>query len=232
MNYLWDTIIKAKNAGVDVNEITYRVAKEYSAYMEMSFVDMNIIMNKDMEREVEINPYYRFYDIFKNMFDIENMEDVQVREELFDWMMHLIGSVDIKHGMNRQEFFRRFVQSDIEQGFFGEAAKESFTYFSQFEKEYITNQIVNLYKLDSPISILRKVVNYVFKYSYVYVNNIDKPEILIYAGIKKLEQYIQKMNFILDVFLPLGYEYRVYWDKHFGIIGKTATMRVDSIVLY
>lgn len=232
MNYLWDTIIKAKQAGVDINEITYQVAKEYSAYMEMSFQDMNILMNPEMDKTVEINPYYRFYSIFKEMFDPDNIEDMAVRNELFDWMIHLIGSIDVNLGMNKQEFFRRFVEADIERGAFGTSVKESFAYFKPLEKEYITNQIVNLYRQNVPINILRKVVNFVFKYSYVYVNNMDKPEILIYAGVKKLEQYIEKMNFILEVFLPLGYEYRIYWDKHFGIIGKTATMRVDSIVLY
>lgn len=232
MNYLWDTIIKAKQAGVDLGELKYQVAKEYSAYMEMSFQDMNVLMSPDMEKAVEINPYYRFFNIFKEMFDVDNFEDVEVREELFDWLMHLIGDIDVNLGMNKQEFFRRFVERDIEQGAFGISAKESFAYFKPLEKEYITNQIVNLYRLNAPVNILRKVVNFVFKYSYVYVNNVDKPEILIYAGVKELEQYIEKMNFILEVFLPLGYEYRIYWDKHFGIIGRTATMRVDSIVLY
>lgn len=232
MNYLWDTIIKAKHAGVDLGEIRYQVAKEYSAYMEMAFQDMNTLMEPDMDKVVEINPYYRFFNIFKNMFDMDNMEDVEVRNELFDWMIHLIGSIDVNMGMNKQEFFRRFVQAEIERGDFGEEAKESFSYFTELEKEYVTSQIVNLYKLDAPVNLLRKIVNYVFKYSYVYVNNLDRPEILIYAGVKKREQYIQKMNFILEVFLPLGYEWRIYWDKHFGIIGKAATMKVDSIVLY
>lgn len=232
MNYLWDTIIKAKRAGVDVDEITFQPAVSYSAYMEMAFDDINIIMSKDMEKVIDVNPYYRFFDIFKEMFDINNMEDKEVRNELFDWLIHLIGSIDINLGMNRQELFRRFAKRDIEEGRFGDNAKHSFTYFTPLEKEYITNEIVNLYHLNAPVNILRKVVNYVFKYSYVYVNNIDKPEILIYAGMKKMEQYIEKMNFILEVFMPLGYEYRIYWDKHFGIIGKTATMRVDSIVLY
>lgn len=232
MNYLWDTIIKAKQAGVNLDEITYRAAKEYSAYMEMSFQDMNVLMNPDMDKTVEINPYYRFFDIFKNMFDLDNMEDVEVRNELFDWMIHLIGSIDISLGMNKQEFYRRFIQDDIERGSFGDEAKDSFSYFTQKEKEYVTRQMAELYQLNAPIHLLRKIIHFVFRYSYVYVNNLDKPEILIYAGVKKLEQYIQKMNFILEMFLPLGYEYRIYWDKHFGIIGRAATMKVDSIVLY
>lgn len=232
MNYLWDTIIKAQHAGVNVDEITFKVAQSYSAYMEMAFEDINTLMEKDMEKTVDINPYYRFFEIFKEMFDVENMEDITVRNEVFDWMIHLIGSIDVNMGMNKQEFFRRFVQRDIENEYFGQNVKENFSFFTQFEKEYVTSQIVNLYKLNSPINILRKVVNYVFKYSYVYVNNVDKPEILIYAGVKKLEQYIHKMDFIIEVFLPLGYEYRIYWDKHFGIIGKEVTMKVDSIVLY
>ncbi|SFR97439.1 hypothetical protein [Anaeromicropila populeti] len=232
MNYLWDTVIKARQAGIDIDEFRFSPAKRYSPYMEMAFDDLNIPIEADMEKEIEINPYYRFHKIFKTMFDIENYDDVKIRGELFDWIIHLIATVDINMGLNMQEFYRRFIDHDIRSGVFGEIAKERWNYFNLFEQEYITNKLIDLYKLNTPVLMLKKVIHFVFQDSYVYVNNIDKPEILIYAGVKKITKYVEKMEFIKEMFLPLGYLCRIYWDKHFGIIGKEATMKMDHIVLY
>ena len=57
MNYIWDIIIKARQLGIDETKIKFIAAKSYSPYMELSNENINF---KDIEQEVELNPYYRF----------------------------------------------------------------------------------------------------------------------------------------------------------------------------
>lgn len=230
MNYIWDTIIRAKQRGIDIDKIHFKLAQRYSAYMEMSFDSINEIIEEDME--VEINPYYRFYSIFKNMFSVEQEEDEQIKAELFDLCVHLLAKIDVNTGMNQQEFFRLFVEQDIERGVFGKRAAVCWQSFEAREKEFISNHIVFLYKLGQPIYILKNVIGYIFPNSYLYINNIEKKEILVYAGVKKKEVYENKLRFLRTVFLPLGYDMRIYWDKHLGIIGMAETMQIGQIVLY
>ena len=65
MNYIWDIIIKARQLGIDETKIKFIAAKSYSPYMELSNENINF---KDIEQEVELNPYYRFFEIFKYFF--------------------------------------------------------------------------------------------------------------------------------------------------------------------
>ena len=41
-----------------------------------------------------------------------------------------------------------------------------------------------------------------------------------------------KMQFVKDMFLPIGFELRIFWQYHFGIIGIDATMKLDEMALY
>lgn len=235
MNYIWDTVIKAEKLGIDEKQIRFVLAKEYSPYMEMSFLSLNeLLQNEDITREiaVEVNPYYRFHEIFKNMFTLEYDEDRGLKEELFDWLVHLLVKVDVNHGMNLREFLKRFIEEEILDKDFGEDMKEYWSSFDREQKEFISSKIVELYHLGRPIHTLKEVVAYVFHDSYVYTNNIDKAELLIYAGKRQKEVYEKQMNFIIKMFLPLEYSHRIYWSNHFGIIGMDETMCVNKIALY
>jgi len=66
MNYIWDHAIKALQQGVDQDDIFYRYGQPFSPYMELSFIDIN---ETKPQIEVEINPYYRYYSIFKELFE-------------------------------------------------------------------------------------------------------------------------------------------------------------------
>ena len=62
MNYIWDTIIKAKRLGIEKERLKFQLAKEYSPYMEMAFFALNEIFAneaEDGEILIEVNPYGR-----------------------------------------------------------------------------------------------------------------------------------------------------------------------------
>lgn len=235
MNYVWDTVIKARRLGINENRLYFTIAKEYSPYMEMSFQAINeLLVNEDpaKEVEVEINPYYRYHEIFKNMFSLEYDEDKELKEEIFNWCIHLLAKVDVNHGLNLREFLRIFVEEEIEAGRFGEDMTEYWQEFSLEQKEFVAHKIIDEYHLGHQIHSLKEAITYVFPDSYIYTNHLEKSEILIYAGKKQREKYEKQMEFLKKMFLPLEYSCRVYWSKHFGIIGVNETMTVGKIALY
>ena len=64
MNYIWELTIKAIQKGIDESDIFYIIGQPFSAYMELSMECMN---EKEIPQNVEINPFYRYFDIFKQL---------------------------------------------------------------------------------------------------------------------------------------------------------------------
>lgn len=235
MNYIWDTIIKARKLGIGKNRLRFLLAKEYSPYMEMSFFDLNEILANEVEDGeifIEVNPYYRYHEIFKNMFTLDYDKERRVKEEMFDWCIHLLAKVDVNHGLNLREFLRIFIQREIMQGSFGEEMAEYWEAFNVEQKEYVAHKIIEEYHLGHQITTLKEAITYIFPDSYIYTNHIDKSELLVYAGKKKKIRYEQQMKFLEKMFLPLEYGFRVFWSNHFGILGMDETMSVGKIALY
>lgn len=231
MNYIWDMLIKAENAGISKEKVTFKAAKVYSPYMELAFDELNS-MFLDGFLEVEINPYYRFFDIFKNLFPPDYMEQESLRNVLFDLLIHHLADTDAYMGMNKQEFYKRFIRDDIENNCFGLQMEKKFDVFNKAEKQFLLNNIIRLYELGESLQLLKEAIKGIFKRSSIYINTQDKDEILIYLGEKRNQAKSQKITFLLDFFLPVKYTIRIYWDKHFGIINAEETMRIDEIMLY
>lgn len=231
MNYIWDALIMAKRKNIDIKELTFRLADIYSPYLElaMSYINFEIT---DNTKEIEVNPFYRLGLIFNRMFEPDNTEYTELREELLNCMLHYINNIDIYSGMNKNEFMRMYIKRDIESGYFGEKLKEKWSVFSLDEQETITTQMINMYQTGSSVEVVRKAILGVFHDGYVYFNTVKKNELLIFLGIVELDIYKAKIDFIIELFMPIDFEYKIYWSRHFGIIGNDELMKEDSIVLY
>lgn len=231
MNYIWDTLIKARRKQIDISDLNFRLADIYSPYLELAMSDINFQLSTGVN-ELEVNPFYRFEHIFSRMFSPDNDELVELRSELLNCMLRYIYNIDIYAGMNNHEFMRLYIKRDIENGCFGEEIQDNWKLFDIDEQDTIINQMINMYKTGSSIEVARMAILGVFHDGYVYFNNVTGNEILIFAGIKEREIYKSKMDFLIEMFLPLDFKYKIYWSKHFGIIGNDELMIEDSIVLY
>ena len=81
MNYLWEAVFMADGQGIPRERIRFLAAKDYSAYMEVSHMFLNQDAFDD-DCRLEVNPYYRFYDIFKELYQPEMREFLSLRESL------------------------------------------------------------------------------------------------------------------------------------------------------
>ncbi|NLD47641.1 MAG: iron-dependent peroxidase [Clostridiaceae bacterium] len=229
MNYVWDIIIKARQLEIPEKNITFLLARSYSPYMELSNEDINF---SDIDKEVEVNPYYRFFEIFRDMFDINYSWDIEFREVLFDITMHFLSEIDVIQGMSRREYYIRFIREDIERGIFGEEIAEGFCLFDKEEKYVLAQNILRLYITGEALYLFKDTVRRIFKNSTIYANYETKDELLFYIPYTENAINLAKIELLKELFLPIKFRTEIYWKEHFGIIGIDDTMRIDKIALY
>ncbi|TKH40793.1 iron-dependent peroxidase [Paenibacillus sp. FSL R10-2782] len=229
MNYVWDLLMRAREQELDVNSFRFVPAVSYSPYMELSLTELN---TSELEQVVEINPYYRFYSIFRDLFPPDAEEYLELRESLFDIMMHFLAETDLYQGMNRREYHIQFVQRDIENGIFGPKVKESFAQLNREEQDAIAEGLLRLYETGEAVHLLKETMRRVFHRSIIYTNCEEKDELLIYIGQKETQLSRIKADLILDLFLPARFTIELYWTRHFGILEADPTMKIDAIALY
>nr|WP_106780327.1 iron-dependent peroxidase [Lysinibacillus timonensis] len=229
MNYIWDLVIKAENDGFDKKDLYFKPATVYSPYLELSYENLNTQL---IEFDVEINPYYRFHSIFHQLLDINTTGNEELKSTLFDIVTHLLAEIDVMQGMNKREFYIRFLIEDIESGAFGDEVQNQFFYFTRLEKEQIAINLLRLYETGEAVYLLKDTVSKMFPKSICYANCNESDELLIYIGQKETEKAWAKIQLILNLFLPVFFQVDIYWEAHFGIIDVEETMRIDHIALY
>ncbi|HYH05099.1 MAG TPA: iron-dependent peroxidase [Bacillota bacterium] len=229
MNYIWDLVIRAHHAGVPKEKITFALAKTYSPYMELSNENLNF---RQVEPRVEINPYYRFYEIFKDLFNINNHEDVELRNTLLDIAIHFLTDINLIQGMNKTEYYQRFIQSEIQRGLLGPEIQAKFGLLTEAEQIVVTENYYRLLITGEMLYLLKDTVRQIFKSSTIYVNYETTNELLFFIACEKSDLNEEKLALIKELFLPLKFSTLTYWKDHFGVIGMDETMKIDNIALY
>ena len=229
MNYIWDYVINAERNGIPQRKLRFLMAQVYSAYMELSPTILNF---REIEPEIEINPYYRFYEIFRDFFHPDNQEDVELRKALFNMAIHFLADIDRRLGMTKTEYYLRFILTDIKEGRLGAKMSRAIPQFNLDEQEIIAGNIYRLYRTGAMIDLLKDTIIKIFPRTIIYVNYEVRDEILLFLEYEPSEVNQIKVDAILEVFLPLRFRTEIYWDYHFGIIGNEEAMKVDSIAIY
>jgi hypothetical protein len=229
MNYIWDLVIRACQSGIPQAKLKFVPAKIYSPYMELSHAHLNFTQ---VEQEIEINPYYRFYEIFKDLFNINNDEDQEFRRVLLDVTIHFLTGIDLRQGMNKTEYYLRFILREIAAGVFGAAIKKDFNLFSPAEQVILAENIYRLLITGELLYLLKETFRRIFTNSTIYANYETTNELLFFIDYEKTDLNLAKLNLINELFLPLQFKTVIYWKDHFGVIGADETMHIDHIALY
>ena len=121
MNYAWEAALMADRMGIPREKVMYIPAGDGSPYTEVVQEDINGIPFG--ETGVGINQLYRFGMIFADICSLNHMEFEQGREMLFRAFLQYMVQLDLRQGMDRQEYAARFLLQDILQGMYGKDAK-------------------------------------------------------------------------------------------------------------
>ena len=107
MQYIWEVVLAAEKNGIREADLQYEVPEVRSPYLEVSFYDLN---TQTVEQTaVEVNPFYRFFDIFSGVLDINQKEYKKTKEIFVDAVFHeAVGEfAPVGHVL-----FQAFVHSD------------------------------------------------------------------------------------------------------------------------
>jgi len=230
MNYLWEIILKAKEEGIDKNKIRFIHTTNSSPYMELSMDCLNQ-ETLDQINVIEVNTYYRFYQIYKDMFQPELIDYADLRESLTSITLHQLAENDIRKGMTKEEYNKKMLAKDIIAGRFGTDVKNTFKLFKQEEQDTLLSGWLRSYRAGSLLSIFLDMIHRLIADSIVYHGNEASDEILIYTRQKRTWELEQKLRLLVVVFLDIRYRVDIFYEYHFGIIGIEDTMIIDEIAM-
>lgn len=135
MQYIWEVVLAAEKNGISEADLQYEVPEVRSPYLEVSFYDLN---TQTVEQTaVEVNPFYRFFDIFSGVLDINQKEYEKTKEIFVDAVFHYLALTDLRMGMSRKDYYFKFLVEELESGQFGRKAKAAIQLFSAYEKNIL-----------------------------------------------------------------------------------------------
>ncbi len=230
MKYIWDILLKADQQKINRKRIKFVPAKICSPYMEIAFDELNAASLPE-DNIVEVNECYRFYEIFKDLFNINVEESKELREVLLDILLHYLGELDLKRGLCKTEVYKKFLMKDIVNKVFGEELANKIHYFEKEECDTLLNGLTTLYNTGVSLQLFNKILRKVFKNSIVYSSKEKPKDMYIYLGEVWNKKLQNKIDVIVDTFVPIDMKPLIFWNQHFGILGLNNTMRMDEIIM-
>ena len=230
MNYAWEVVLQAEQNHRSRDELRFVEAQTPSPYVEVSLVDLNL--KAPEENRIEINPLYRFEDVFGRLFDrnVEGLEEI--REIFFDVCMHYLVQLDLRQGLSKEDYYCSLLARDLNQGNYGSKAKERFAFFCKSEQREVLRSLLQLFRTGSYLEEFRKVITRLYPHAILYENNETAQELLVYLGVKETTEEREKAAFLIEAFLTLQETVYVFYENHFGIIDVDETMGLDEMVIF
>ena len=229
MQYIWEVVLAAEKNGIKEADLRYEVAEVRSPYLEVSFCDLN---TQTVEQTVvEVNPFYRFFDIFSVILDINRKEYEKTKEIFVDAVFHYLALTDLRMGMRKKDYYFKFLAEELESGQFGSKARAAMQLFSLYEKRYIVLALMDAVASRNCLEIFKWLFQEIYKDSIIYVSMDCANELYIYVGSAKTQEERERVQFLLDTFLPMGMRTEVFYLEHFGILDIEETMVTDKVLL-
>lgn len=235
MNFLWDIVIRAKEQGYQEDELFFRQAREYSPFYEQSFSCIN--EKKVTSPEIELNLLYRFADIFQDILMQENsgLTEEEYREFgtfFIDAALHVILYADLRHGLTKREIYIRKIASELREGIFFSGMAKDFNRIEKSKQERLAALALCQMETGSSLRLFRRALLVLYPNVLLYQIKKEEKKLLLYISSRENSREAGKLRFVTEMFLPVGYDLRVFWEHHFGIIGVEGTMVTDEIALY
>ena len=222
MQYIWEVVLAAEKNGIRGADLQYEVPEVRSPYLEVSFYDLN---TQTVEQTVvEVNPFYRFFDIFSEILDINQKEYEKT-------IFHYLALTDLRMGMSKKDYYLKFLAEELESGQFGSKAKAAMRLFSRYEKRYLVLALMDVVASRNYLEIFKWLFQEIYINSMIYVSMDCANELYIYVGSAETQEERERVQFLLDTFLPIGMRTEVFYLEHFGILDMEETMVIDKVLL-
>ena len=235
MNFLWDIVLRAQEQGWKEEELFFRQAQEYSPFFEPSFFCVN--EQQIDSGTIELNLLYRFADMFQDILAPEHIglkEDEYEEFRMFfvDAVLHAVLYTDLRHGLSKRDLYIRKIREELLDGTFWKGAVRAFRQIEHLKQNRLAALLLSQMETGSSLIIFRRSVLILYPEAMLYQMRYERKKLLLYLSSRKTEAGEQIMQFVQDLFLPVGFELRIFWQYHFGVIGIEDTMKLDETALY
>ncbi len=221
MEDFWKRVKKQKE------NIRFRQAINYSPYSEFAGDWME---EQGEITRMSINSFYRYDSIMQPLFGNKEV-DKRWQEWLFDLYMHYLTELEYRTGTTRQELEMRELATDLQKGIYGVSVREGYKELTEEEQYYIVHTLYRQRITRESVEKCADVLVTVLEDGILYKNREREKQLLLYLNKKENDKDVKKIGLICELFLPLGYDLRVFWENHFAVIGEKQTMTVDGIEL-
>ena len=226
MNYIWEILLRARAGGVPDQELFFVQAKECSPWYEQSFP----CLNEDTVTGpvVEINSLYRFSAVFQGL--LHEMGDSEYLRFLFDAAVHVLAAQETMMGLSKRDFYVQKLRRDLLAGEFCGSVAQTVQAFSDDRQRGVASLLLMQYETGSSLLMYRKALTYFYPDAMLYQLKAHPEQLLLYLGLTGADR--QTVQMLEDLFLPLQYQVRIFWTKHFGVWDVEASLVMDEIEIY
>ena len=250
MNYIWNPLIEAIQHGYDIRKIKYRLRDRkfvfdigddqvyYDAgayqvsplleYLPKVVYDPNGTSSlEDKLSRVDVNPYHRFGFIFEHILrpGRNDPNDLVV----CDILAHMLADVDRICGMYKRDFRMILIMEELERRFASGDGPGAYALFSVMEKRALAEILIMLYKTANSIRCLDALFGMIMTGFDVRIR--DNREVVFYNPGWLDEQENKKLQFIIDLMLPIDFAYVIHWRHTYGSIGHDVSMVLGDFLL-
>ncbi len=222
MEDIWKRIMEGQE------NLRYEQADFFSPYCESV---IGSIRKQEETDKIQINAFYRYGDIFQQLFRLEDRDD-SVCTMLYDYMMHLLTRLELRNGVTRNEYGLRQKWYQIEQGAYGERVQKKFHAFDRDRKYKAAFYVWKQDKLGDSVALFAKALITVLGDGVLYKNDINPKELLLYIGRKQRDLDTAVTDFATEMFLPFHYSLRIFYEASFGIIDDRNCMELEQIEIF
>lgn len=226
MNYIWDIMLCAREQGFSDADIFFCQAEDCSPWYEQAFSYLNetLVINPD----IEINTLYRFSGIFQEL--LHDQTRPELRKYLLDIAVHILVDRELLSGLSSRDFYVQKLMLEMRAGTLGATFAHMCSAFNYDEQRKLASLLLLQYEVGSRLSIFQKAVTQFYPDCLVYQIKNEPEIILLYLGFPTSEE--PRVHALQELFLPVQYQLRIFWEHHFGVIGVEATMHTDNIEIY
>lgn len=230
MNCVWEVVLKAKKSGYGLEELIFINSQSPSPYTESSFDFLNSDTVED--REIEINPLYRFATQLGEIFlpDVVGYENV--RAMFLDVMLHYVAIWDLRSGGDKKELRAMYILNEIQEGRFLKSIRETLLDLELNKAKRIIFCLIDLYKCKDYITIFRKALKELYPKANLYIHSENLRKLILFTGVDKTKKDMERIEMLKELFLPISYETDIFWKYHFGIVGVKESMKIGKMALY
>ncbi len=230
MNCVWEVVLKAKKSGYGLEELIFINSQSPSPYTESSFDFLNSDTVDD--REIEINPLYRFATQLGEIFlpDVVGYENV--RAMFLDVMFHYVAVWDLRSGGDKKELRAMYILREIQEGRFLKSIRETLLDLELNKAKRIIFCLLDLYKCKDYITIFRKALKELYPKANLYIHSENLRKLILFTGVDKTKKDMERIEMLKELFLPISYETDIFWKYHFGIVGVKESMKIGKMALY